>query len=298
MNAVLMDVRHARDFCERGRIGGCARQAGHRPVCRGAKRPRAAVAGAVFSAGLLNATAGTVAATSSRTAPRAFDMFVGRWMLTFTFSTPRSRSSTSTATTCASPRRTIRPPRVAARVYAFAWRSTIYSYVHAFQLERARLAKFGIGVEPGREPVHARQPAEPRPGDRRSRWPAGGPACGSSSRWSARRCSGVPEPLRPLRLVRVPGHRRCSRATVELDALDEHQRALQPRSSFAPPRRGRRRTGRWTRCPMRHAAGRLPDDDADRDGPAAVQAGDDAWRSTSGTIATRRRPSASLRAAA
>ena len=50
----------------------------------------------------------------------------------------------------ASPRVTIRPRRGAARrgesFYTFAWRSTIHSYLHAWHMEKARLAKFGKSV--------------------------------------------------------------------------------------------------------------------------------------------------------
>ena len=103
--------------------------------------------GAILSAGLLNATGGTVAAheLTHRTS-RKFDMFVGRWMLTFTADTSFAIEHVygHHVRVC-----TPDDPATARRgegFYSFAWRSTIYSYVHAYQLEKARLAKFGKSV--------------------------------------------------------------------------------------------------------------------------------------------------------
>jgi alkane 1-monooxygenase len=103
--------------------------------------------GAIFSAGLLNATGGTVAAheLTHRTS-RKFDMLVGRWMLTFTADTSFAIEHVygHHVRVC-----TPDDPATARRgegFYSFAWRSTIHSYVHAYQLEKARLAKFGKSV--------------------------------------------------------------------------------------------------------------------------------------------------------
>jgi alkane 1-monooxygenase len=103
--------------------------------------------GGILSAGLINATGGTVAGheLTHRTA-RPFDMVIGRWMLTFTADTSFAiehvyghHARVATADDPATARR-------GEGFYTFAWRSTIYSYVHAYQMEKARLAKFGKSV--------------------------------------------------------------------------------------------------------------------------------------------------------
>ena len=103
--------------------------------------------GGVFSAALLNALAGTVAGheLTHRTS-RPFDMVIGRWLLTLTADTSFAiehvyghHARVATPDDPATARR-------GESYYAFAWRSTINSYVHAFQMEKARLAKFGKSV--------------------------------------------------------------------------------------------------------------------------------------------------------
>jgi hypothetical protein len=103
--------------------------------------------GGVFSVALLNALAGTVAGheLTHRTS-RPLDMAVGRWLLTFTADT-----SFAIEHVYGHHARVATPddPATARRgegFYAFAWRSTIHSYVHAYRLEKARLAKFGKSV--------------------------------------------------------------------------------------------------------------------------------------------------------
>ena len=103
--------------------------------------------GGVISAGMLNALAGTVAGheLTHRTS-RPFDLVLGRWLLTFTADT-----SFAIEHVYGHHARVATPddPATARRgegFYAFAWRSTIHSYVHAYQMEKARLAKFGKSV--------------------------------------------------------------------------------------------------------------------------------------------------------
>ncbi len=103
--------------------------------------------GGILSVGLLNALAGTVAAHELTHRTRnAFDMFVGRWLLTFSADTSFAiehvyghHARVATADDPATARR-------GESYYAFAWRSTIHSYTHAYQMEKARLAKFGKSV--------------------------------------------------------------------------------------------------------------------------------------------------------
>jgi hypothetical protein len=103
--------------------------------------------GGVFSLGLLNTLGGTVAGheLTHRTS-RPFDVMLGRWLLTFTADT-----SFAIEHVYGHHARVATPddPATARRgegFYSFAWRSTIYSYVHAYQMEKARLAKFGKSV--------------------------------------------------------------------------------------------------------------------------------------------------------
>jgi len=103
--------------------------------------------GGILSAGLFNALAGTVAGheLTHRTA-KPLDMVIGRWLLTFTADTSFAiehvyghHARVATADDPATARR-------GEGYYAFAWRSTIHSYVHAYQMEKARLDKFGKSV--------------------------------------------------------------------------------------------------------------------------------------------------------
>jgi hypothetical protein len=98
-------------------------------------------------AGLLNALAGTVAGheLTHRTS-RPFDLVLGRWLLTLTADTSFAiehvyghHARVATPDDPATARR-------GESFYAFAWRSTIHSYVHAYQMEKGRLAKFGKSV--------------------------------------------------------------------------------------------------------------------------------------------------------
>ena len=103
--------------------------------------------GGILSAGLFNALAGTVAGheLTHRTS-KPLDMMIGRWLLTFTADTSFAiehvyghHARVATADDPATARR-------GEGYYAFAWRSTIHSYVHAYQMEKARLAKFEKSV--------------------------------------------------------------------------------------------------------------------------------------------------------
>lgn len=103
--------------------------------------------GGALSAALFNALAGTVAGheLTHRTS-KPVDMVIGRWLLTFTADT-----SFAIEHVYGHHARVATPddPATARRgegYYAFAWRSTIHSYVHAWQMEKARLAKFGKSV--------------------------------------------------------------------------------------------------------------------------------------------------------
>ena len=103
--------------------------------------------GAIAGAALLNATAGTVCGheLTHRTA-KPVDLFLGRWMLAFTADTSfaiehvyghhvRIGTTSDPATA-----------RRGESFYQFTRRSTIFSYVHAYQLERARLTKLGKSI--------------------------------------------------------------------------------------------------------------------------------------------------------
>lgn len=103
--------------------------------------------GGILSLGLLNTLTGTVAGheLTHRTS-RPLDMAIGRWLLTFTADTSFAIEHVygHHARVC-----TPEDPATARRgegFYAFTWRSTIHSYLHAFQIEKARLAKFGRSV--------------------------------------------------------------------------------------------------------------------------------------------------------
>ena len=103
--------------------------------------------GGIISLAFLNALTGTIAGheLTHRTS-RPFDMMIGRWMLTATADTSFAIEHVygHHARVC-----TPDDPATARRgegFYAFTWRSTIQSYVHAFQMEKARLAKFGKSV--------------------------------------------------------------------------------------------------------------------------------------------------------
>lgn len=103
--------------------------------------------GGIISMAFLNVVTGTIAGheLTHRTS-RPFDMMIGRWMLTTTADTSFAIEHVygHHARVC-----TPDDPATARRgenYYAFAWRSTIYSYVHAYQMEKARLAKTGKSV--------------------------------------------------------------------------------------------------------------------------------------------------------
>ncbi len=104
-------------------------------------------AGCIVSAGMLNAVGGTVTGhelTHRTAAP--FDLFMGRWMLAFTCDTSFAiehvyghHVQVGTPADPATARR-------GESFYTFTVRSTIQSYVHAFEMERARLKKLGKSV--------------------------------------------------------------------------------------------------------------------------------------------------------
>jgi hypothetical protein len=103
--------------------------------------------GGVLSAALLNGSAGTTSGheLTHRTS-KPFDMIMGRLLLTFSADTSFAIEHVygHHAQVC-----TMDDPATARRgegFYAFAWRSTINSYVHAYHMEKTRLAKFGKSV--------------------------------------------------------------------------------------------------------------------------------------------------------
>ena len=104
-------------------------------------------AGCVAMLGLTNATAGTVTGheLTHRTS-HPLDLFLGRWMLAFTCDTTFAIEHVyGHHVRVATPD----DPATARRgegFYAFTWRSTIQSFVHAYQLERDRLAKTGKSI--------------------------------------------------------------------------------------------------------------------------------------------------------
>lgn len=104
-------------------------------------------AGGIASVALINATGGTVAGheLTHRTAS-PFDLFMGRWMLAFTADTSFAIEHVYGHHARVS---TLADPATARRgdsFYKFTLRSTVMSYVHAYQLERARLAKTGKSI--------------------------------------------------------------------------------------------------------------------------------------------------------
>lgn len=103
--------------------------------------------GCVISVGLMNAVGGTVTGheLTHRTG-KFFDLFMGRWMLAFTCDTTFAiehvyghHVRVGTPDDPATARR-------GESFYKFTTRSTIMSYVHAYQVEKARLAKLGKSV--------------------------------------------------------------------------------------------------------------------------------------------------------
>jgi hypothetical protein len=99
-------------------------------------------AGCIASVGLMNAVGGTVTGheLTHRTG-RPFDLFMGRWMLAFTcdtsFAIEHVYGHHVRVATPADPATAQRGESF----YKFTIRSTIQSYVHAYQMEKARLAK-------------------------------------------------------------------------------------------------------------------------------------------------------------
>ncbi|MFO1406574.1 MAG: alkane 1-monooxygenase [Steroidobacteraceae bacterium] len=145
-NVVLFSLLGSGDV---GRLGAWVQQATGFDLftAREATTHWAQWVGGILSAGLVNAMGGTVAGheLTHRTS-RKFDLVYGRWLLTFTADTSFAIEHVygHHARVC-----TPDDPATARRgegFYTFAWRSTVHSYVHAFQLEKARLAKFGKSV--------------------------------------------------------------------------------------------------------------------------------------------------------
>lgn len=103
--------------------------------------------GGVLSVSLMNATGGTVTGheLTHRTAS-PFDLFMGRWMLAFTadtsFAIEHVYGHHARVATPADPA----TARRGESYYGFTVRSTIQGYVHAYQLEKARLAKLGKSI--------------------------------------------------------------------------------------------------------------------------------------------------------
>lgn len=103
--------------------------------------------GGLLSAALTNAVAGTVAGHElTHRTNSMFDMFMGRWMLALTADTSFAiehvyghHARVATPEDPATARR-------GESYYTFTLRSTIFSYVHAYQLERNRLAKLNKSI--------------------------------------------------------------------------------------------------------------------------------------------------------
>ncbi len=104
-------------------------------------------AGCIISVGLMNAVGGTVTGheLTHRTG-RPFDLFMGRWMLAFTcdtsFAIEHVYGHHVRVATPADPATALRGESF----YKFTVRSTIQGYVHAYQMEKARLAKTGKSI--------------------------------------------------------------------------------------------------------------------------------------------------------
>lgn len=103
--------------------------------------------GGVLGISLMNATAGTVAGHElTHRTTNSLDVSIGRWMLAFTADTSFAiehvyghHVRVATPDDPATARR-------GENFYEFTLRSTIQSYVHAYQLEKARLAKRGQSI--------------------------------------------------------------------------------------------------------------------------------------------------------
>jgi hypothetical protein len=104
-------------------------------------------AGCIVSTGLMNAVGGTVTGheLTHRTGS-PFDLFMGRWMLAFTcdtsFAIEHVYGHHVRVATPADPATALRGESF----YKFTVRSTIQSYTHAYQLEKARLNKLGKSI--------------------------------------------------------------------------------------------------------------------------------------------------------
>ncbi len=103
-------------------------------------------AGCIVTVGLMNAVGGTVTGHELTHRSSPFDLFMGRWMLAFTcdtsFAIEHVYGHHVQVGTNADPA----TARRGESFYKFTVRSTIMSYVHAFQVERARLKKIGKSV--------------------------------------------------------------------------------------------------------------------------------------------------------
>jgi hypothetical protein len=104
-------------------------------------------AGCIVSVGLMNAVGGTVTGheLTHRTAS-PFDLFMGRWMLAFTFDTSFAIEHVYGHHVQVGTNADPATARRGESFYKFTVRSTIMSYVHAFEVERARLKKLGKSV--------------------------------------------------------------------------------------------------------------------------------------------------------
>lgn len=103
--------------------------------------------GGILSAGLMTATGGTnVGHELTHRTRKAFDVFVGRWMLAFTcdvsFAVEHVYGHHVNVGTPVDPATAKRGESV----YPFILKSTVGSYLHCWKLERNRLAKLGKSV--------------------------------------------------------------------------------------------------------------------------------------------------------
>lgn len=104
-------------------------------------------AGAILGVGLMNAVGGTVTGheLTHRTA-HPFDLFMGRWMLAFTCDTSFAIEHVYGHHVQVGTNDDPATARRGESFYKFTVRSTIMSYVHAFQVERDRLKRAGKSV--------------------------------------------------------------------------------------------------------------------------------------------------------
>jgi hypothetical protein len=197
-------------------------------------------AGCIVSAGLLNAVGGTVTGheLTHRTAS-PFDLFMGRWMLAFTcdtsFAIEHVYGHHVRVATDADPA----TGRRGESFYKFTVRSTIVSYVHAFQMERARLQRLGKSIWNPIASPFLRGNLENLTIFVVAFLMAGWLGWSGLLGTAGLRGQAIPGDHQLLRALRSGARALRAGATppfVELQPLGQHQCAVQPGSPLAPPR--------------------------------------------------------------